>query len=139
MTETKKIQRRRYRQAITLVEPFLGPMAADWTCTNGQTKGKHAGACRQCFSGCGAVDRNAIISMKDRVSGRVAATLVNNSGKATPQGFATDHARTDSMIYTDDHKAYRGLLRQATVCHLVAEVYRIMVGKQLQHPELAAP
>ena len=37
------------------------------------------------------------------------------------QGFVTDHAGRDAMVYTDEHKACRGLPRHDTAPHSVAE------------------
>lgn len=40
---------------------------------------------------------------KDRDSGRMAAAVIDNTDAATLQGFVTDHATVDAMVYTDEH------------------------------------
>ncbi|MCY3631474.1 MAG: hypothetical protein OXH29_02250 [bacterium] len=139
MTETKKTSSKPYRQDMTLVEPFAGPIVVDETCAVGRTKSRNTGVRRQRSSGCGSVDKTAMVSVKDGVSDRVATTLVINADMATLQSFATDHAEMDAMIYANDHKACRGLPRHATVCHSVSEVDKSMIGQRFQPSKLAAP
>ena len=102
-------------------EPFAGPVEADESHFGGKAKNMHAKQRRQRITGRGAVDKTTVVGVRDRDSGRVAATVVDNTDAATLQGFVTDHAEDGAMVYTDEHKAYRGLPRHETVCHGVAE------------------
>lgn len=98
-------------------QPFTRPVAAYEPHFGGKAKNMHAKVRR----GRGAVDKTTVVGVKDRASGRVAATVVDNTDAATLQGFVTDHAGVDAMVYTDEHLAYRGLRNHRTVRHSVAE------------------
>ena len=96
----------------------------DETYVGGKAKNMHAKVRRQRIHGRGAVDKTAVVGIRDRDSGRVAATVVDNTDAATLQGFVTHHAAGGAMVYSDDHKAYRGLPRHQSVKHSVAEYVR---------------
>lgn len=102
-------------------EPFAGPVEADESHFGGKAKNMHASVRRQRITGRGAVDKTTVVGVRDRATGKVAAAVVDNTDAATLQGFVTEHSGVDTMVYTDEHKAYRGLPNHETVCHSVAE------------------
>lgn len=104
-------------------EPFsaVESVEVDETYVGGKAKNMHAMVRHEHIHGRGAVDKTAVVGIRDRDSGRVAATVVDNTDAATLQGFVTDHAAGNAMVYSDDHKASRGLPRRQTVRHSVTE------------------
>ena len=101
--------------------PFAGPVGADESHFGGKAKNMHAEVRRQRITGRVAVDKATVVGVKDRATGREAASVVDNTDAATLQGFVTGHAEDGAMVYTDEHKAYRGLRNHETVCRSVAE------------------
>ncbi len=85
-----------------------------------KAKNMHASVRRERITGRGAVDKTTVVAAKDRDTGRVAATVVDNTDAATRQGFVTDHAKTGAMVYTDEHRSCVGLPRHQTVRHSVS-------------------
>ena len=102
-------------------DPFEGPVEVDESHFGGKAKNMHASVRRERITGRGAVDKTTVVAVKDRDTGRVAATVVDNTDAATLQGFVTDHAKTGAMVYTDEHRSYVGLPRHQTVRHSVSE------------------
>ena len=102
-------------------EPFAGPVEADETFIGGKAKNMHAKVRRQRIHGRGGVDKTAVAGIKDRTTNKVTARVVAATDGPTLRGFVTDHTTHTAMVYTDDHKAYSGLPRHATVRHSVAE------------------
>ncbi len=102
-------------------DPFAGPVEVDETYVGGRAKNMRAGERRECITGRGAVGKTAVVGARDRGTGRVAAGVVDKTDAATLQGFVTDRSAPGAMVYSDDHKAYRGLPRHETVRHSVAE------------------
>ena len=102
-------------------EPMRGPVEVDETYVGGKAKNMHARVRRERIHGRGAIDKTAVVGARDRGTGRVAAAVVDRTDAATLQGFVTDRSTPGAMVYSDDHKAYRGLPRHETVRHSVAE------------------
>ncbi len=102
-------------------EAMRGPVEVDETYAGGRAKNMHARVRRERITGRGAVDKTAVVGARDRGTGRVAAGVVDKTDAATLQGFVTDRSAPGAMVYSDDHKAYRGLPRHETVRHSVAE------------------
>ena len=105
-------------------DPFAGPVEVDETYVGGKARNMHARQRRERIHGRGAVGKTAVAGAKDRATNRITATVVVDTDKATLQGFVADHAADGAMVYTDDHKAYRGLPRHETVKHSMAEYVR---------------
>ena len=91
-------------------DPFEGPVEVDESHFGGKAKNMHASVRRERITGRGAVDKTTVVAVKDRDTGRVAATVVDNTDAAMLQGFVTDHAKTGAMVYTDEHRSYVALL-----------------------------
>ena len=102
-------------------EPMLGPVEVDETYVGGKARNMHAKVRRERITERGPVDKTTVVAAKDRSTGRIAATVVADTDRATLQGFVTHHAGADAMVYTDEHRSYEGLPRHQTVRHSVAE------------------
>ncbi|MYI61529.1 MAG: IS1595 family transposase [Gemmatimonadetes bacterium] len=102
-------------------EPFAGPVEVDETYIGGKAKNMHARQRRERITGRGGTDKTAVVGIKDRASGRVAAAVVDRTDAATLQAFVADHAAAEAMVYTDEHGGYVGLPHHETVRHSVAE------------------
>ncbi len=103
------------------VEPMRGPVEVDETYVGGKAKNMHAKVRREKITGRGAVDKTPVVGVRDRSTGRVAAKVVETTDGATLRGFVTEHTSKGAMVYSDDHRGYRGLPRHATVRHSVGE------------------
>lgn len=102
-------------------DPFAGPVEVDETYVGGRGKNMHAKVRREKITGRGAVDKTAVVGVKDRATGKVAANVVGDTTGPTLRGFVQDRSADGAMIYSDDHRAYRGLPRHEAVKHSVAE------------------
>ena len=102
-------------------DPFEGPVEVDETYAGGRAKNMHARVRRERIHGRGAIDKTAVVGAPDRGTGRVAASVVDRTDAATLQGFVTNRSAPGAMVYSDAHKAYRGLPSHETVRHSVAE------------------
>ena len=81
-------------------------------------------------TGRGPTGKTAVVGMKDRATGQVAARVVDHTDKRTLQGFVDEHASADAKLYTDDTSAYKGTGREhETVKHSAAEYVRYLDGE----------
>lgn len=105
---------------------FAGPVEADETYIGGKRKNK-SNAARKAASGRGAVDMTAVVGAKDRATNKVKARAVQDTGKATLQGFVVAATLASATLYTDDAAAYEGMPRHHEVVnHSVSEYVRGM-------------
>ena len=102
-------------------EPFAGPVEVDETYMGGKRKNMPK-AKRRTLTGRGSVGKTAVVGAKDRATKRVKAKVVQNTDKATLQGFVADTAAPGAQVYTAEHASYEGMpFPHEAVKHSVAE------------------
>ena len=104
---------------------FGGPVEVDETFVGGLEGNKHGD--KKLRAGRGTVGKVAVAGVRDRETGKVVANPVASIDKNTLQDFVHANAADGATIYTDDAKAYDGLLNHETVKHSVGEYVREQV------------
>ncbi|MCY3968811.1 MAG: IS1595 family transposase [Acidobacteria bacterium] len=99
---------------------FDGPVEVDETYVGGLRKNMSK-AQRAKLEGRGPVGKTAVIGVKDRKTGKVAARVVRNTDGETLRGFVHEHTAEGAEVFTDDASGYRGLPNHETVKHSVGE------------------
>ena len=82
-------------------------------------KNKHES--KKLRAGRGPVGKTAVVGVKDRATGQVAARVVERTDKDTLQGFVKTHTAQGAKVYTDDTCSYRSLDNHESVKHSVGE------------------
>ena len=104
-------------------EKFTGPVEVDETYIGGKEANKHES--KKLRVAGGTIGKTAVVGMRDRATGKVAAEPVAATDKETLQGFIEDFTSHDTQVYTDEHRSYTGLPRpHETVKHSVSEYVR---------------
>lgn len=115
----------RIREAFGQLVPdaqMVGPVEVDETYVGGLERNKHAS--KKLNAGRGPVGKTAVVGIRDRATGQVAAKVVHNTTAATLQGFVNEHTVPNAPIYTDGSTAYDGLPNRQAVHHSVGEYVR---------------
>ncbi|MYF27547.1 MAG: IS1595 family transposase [Gammaproteobacteria bacterium] len=113
--------RETYQDSLDGLEIFVGPIEADETYMGGKRKNMPKSKRRK-LTGRGAVDKTAIVGVKDRKTNKVKARVVIDTSKLTLQGFINENVEEEAEKYTDESTSYKGLTNHSTVNHS-AEVF----------------
>lgn len=107
------------------LEKLKGIIEIDETYVGGVEKNKHES--KKLKAGRGTVGKTAVLGMRER-GGRVYATTLDKTDKATVQSAIVERVEAGSMLHTDEAGAYDGVDAQAfeheTVNHSAKEFVR---------------
>lgn len=91
-------------------EPFDGEVEVDESYFGGKESNKHKS--KKLKAGRGTVGKTAVVGMKNRDTNKVQAEVVETTDKETLQGFVVENTTSDTIVYTDEARAYSGLPRE---------------------------
>ena len=92
---------------------FEGPVEVDETYMGGKRKNMSNEKRKELAdTGRGAVGKVAVVGMKDRETNQVNVKVVKDTKKETLQNFVVENTKEDTVVYTDEAKAYEGVDRK---------------------------
>ncbi len=103
---------------------MAGEVEVDETYIGGRERNKHAS--KKLRAGRGPVGKLPVVGMRERKSGRFKARPVAGTDAAHLQSAVRSEVKPGSTLYTDGHRAYRGMgeYRHEAVEHSVGEYVR---------------
>ncbi len=106
---------------------FDGTIEIDETFVGGKEKNKHND--KKMKAGRGPVGKIAVMGIKER-GGRIKAKAVKDVSSKTLQGEIKKSIHKGAVIYTDDHRAYAGLLnyKHSVIRHSIGEYVKDMIS-----------
>ena len=115
----------RLRTAMAIEnEAFSGPVEVDESYFGGLRRNlsnaqrKNLGA----DAGRGPIGKTAVVGIKDRLTNRVSAKVIESTDQDTLHSFIEDHAQPSAKVYTDEGTSYESLdFDHETVKHSQAE------------------
>ena len=100
-------------------DPLEGPVEADETFVGGEARNMSASRRREVISGRGPVGKTAVVGVKDRSTGRVAAAPVEDTSAKSLVPFVSGRADIGARVFTDEHRSYKPLASLG-YCHAAA-------------------
>ena len=88
-------------------DPMAGEIEIDETYIGGLERNKHAS--KKLKAGHGPVGKQPVVGLRERGSGQVRAHPISGTDAAHLQGAVRSEVVPGSTIYTDGHRAYRGM------------------------------